>query len=167
MDSQETTQKLKRKRGKKPRAVQDDSDSESERTAQQSKAPKRGPVAHGVTVSFNKTETQTENKRDQKYNRKSAPTVAKSESAPLKQKKKQWHCCMPKKDGCFCPGTAFDTDEMWRHMETKQHLGAKQDRSKSFPYNVKRCAGKNCCYCKSLNEEGKSSKILEFPILTE
>ena len=33
--------------------------------------------------------------------------------------KKPWHCCMSRLDGVPCPGTAFTTDEMWRHLETK------------------------------------------------
>ena len=30
--------------------------------------------------------------------------------------KKPWHCCVTRLSGVSCPGLAFTTDEMWRHL---------------------------------------------------
>jgi hypothetical protein len=60
-----------------------------------------------------------------------------------------------RRDGTTCAGAAFTTDEMWRHLETKQHYGEKLDHSKSFPFGIRACGDKTCVRGKPLLDFGK------------
>ena len=86
------------------------------------------------------------NRREGKKSLKKIEEASDEASASKKQMaRRYYHCCLTNsKTGKQCNTPRIEDINIWRHIESKMHLGKKQPKDKGLPAAIVRCHGNDC-----------------------